>query len=127
MSEETTRLEVIASSLSELNDSIAHLSRDWDALRQDVRREVRQRTMALWVALLAAAIVILVMAAAGYVVGRNNHREIAENNRRWCPLVSLLVPRPGEPVPDTERGRIVAERATQLYVEFGCLPPLGNR
>jgi hypothetical protein len=63
MSEETTRLEVIASSLSELNDSIAHLSRDWDALRQDVRREVRQRTMALWVALLAAAIVILVMAA----------------------------------------------------------------
>lgn len=117
---ETNPLDIIASSLSDLNANILHLTKDWDVLRQEVQREIRNRTRTLWMALVGASVVILIIGAAGYVIGQDNARQIEENNRRWCPLVSLLVPHQGDPPATTERGRVIADRATELYVEFHC-------
>lgn len=119
---DTTRdpLEVIATSLSELNRNITNLSKDWDMLRSEVRTEIRTRTFSLWLVMAAAFALIITIGLTAYAVGNDYQRDIEENNRRWCPLVSLLVPQPGDPVPTTERGRIIAQRATELYREFRC-------
>lgn len=120
MSDTTNPLSVIAESLSELNRNISHLTKDWDLLRKEVHREIRQRTLTVWLSLGASLVLIAVMAGLAFDIGRDNSREIDENNMRWCPLVSLLIPAEGDPAPTTERGRIIAERATELYREFHC-------
>lgn len=115
-----TALEIIAERIATVNDNLVGLSRDWLSLRLEVRREIRQRTLSLWCAMVLAVVVIILIGVAALTVGQGNRQAIDENNRRWCPLVALLVPRRGEPAPTTERGRIVAERATELYQEFRC-------
>jgi hypothetical protein len=62
----------------------------------------------------------LCIGVAAFSLGQDNRRSIEVNNRRWCPLVALLVPQKGDPGPTTERGRIIADRATELYEEFRC-------
>lgn len=115
-----TPLEQIALRLAEVNESLTSLASDWFALRQEVRREVRQRTFALWCALTVAVVVVLAIGSAGFAIGQDNRRAIETNNRRWCPMVSLLIPQPGDAPVTTQRGRIVVERATELYQEFRC-------
>lgn len=53
-------------------------------------------------------------------VQATNDQRLDENNRRWCPLVSLLTPRPGDAPPATVRGRQISERAAVLAREFHC-------
>lgn len=86
-----------------------------------LRREFRRRTVV--VALLSVALILTVV--AGLVLQASNESRIAANNRRWCPMVTLLIPGPGDAPPGTPRGREIAARAEILADEFRC-PPRTN-
>lgn len=78
--------------------------------------EIARRTRALWAALIVGGLVL-----AGLIfVSLDNHRTIDANNRRWCPMVGLLIPKPGDAPPSTERGREVVVSALQLWQDFDC-------
>lgn len=103
------RLERVATSVDELSVEVATL-----------RDAHRKNTSALWGAVLVGALVLVILGAVAFGVGLSNKRAIEQNNRRWCPMVSVLLPKPGEPAPDTERGRTVVANAAELYRDFGC-------
>lgn len=85
-----------------------------------IRSELRRRTAALWVAVLTGGVVLLVVVAAAVVVSLDNARAIEDNNRRWCPLVGLLVDKPGEAPATTARGARISAEATGLARQFHC-------
>lgn len=103
-------------SLKDLTASVDRLANETHSLRADVRK----RTAALWVGVLACALAVIVIGAIAFTVGLSNRRAIQENNLRWCPMVAVLLPAPGETAPTTERGRILVANAKQLYQDFGC-------
>jgi hypothetical protein len=102
--------------ITNLRTSVVQLTEETAKLR----RAFARRTVAIVVLSVALAIAVLVMAR----VQADNDRRIRENNQRWCPLVSLLVPRPGDPPSTTARGRQIAERAVDLSQLFSC-PQIG--
>lgn len=107
-----------------MNESLNSLRLSVDELATEVhalRAEHRRNTSLLWATLLAGALILLIVAAFAFGVALDNRRAIEANNRRWCPMVGVLLPKPGEPKPDTERGRIVVDSARQLYEDFGCV------
>lgn len=104
-------------------ETLRVLTASVDVLTEEVnslKREVHRKTSVLWAAIVACAVVVVILGAIGFTVGLDNRRAVEENNRRWCPMVGVLIPRPGEEVPTTERGRIVIDNAKQLYKDFGC-------
>jgi hypothetical protein len=105
--------------LEELRLSVDGLSDD----SKHIRAEMRRRTWVLgW--LLAGGVVVLACAVlAAYTVSLNNQRDIAANNRKWCPMVGLLILKPGDPRPTTARGLRIVDSAQQLYTQFGCDQP----
>lgn len=106
----------MAKSLDELTASVETLSVDV----QDLARALRSRTLNLRIAIIGLAVVVAVAIFAASNVLLSNDRAIQESNRRWCPVVTALVPRPGDPQPTTERGRVVAAQFVRLTAEFGC-------
>lgn len=90
---------------------------------RELRRDLRARTRALWAAVVALALIIVVGVPAVAIVTLNNQDEIRDNNQRWCPTLSLLLPQPGDKVPNNERTRLVIQRTTDLAVSFGCDVP----
>lgn len=85
-----------------------------------IRAEIHRRTTTLWVAVAACVVVIVCIGLAAWTVAADNRRAIADNNRRWCPMVAILLPGPDVPPPTTERGRAVVANAQRLYNDFGC-------
>jgi hypothetical protein len=54
-----------------------------------------------------------------------NHREIAANNARWCPVVEPLAPRAGDPEPvgdseQVQRSIRIRRAFSDLVDDFGC-------
>ncbi len=85
-----------------------------------IREEIRRVNRITWLVGGAFVLIIVVTIIVGFVVVLDNRQSIEENNRRWCPLVGLLVVRPSDPQPTTERGRLIAERARGLSTQFRC-------
>lgn len=84
---------------------------------------VQRRSMALVASTLALALALLASIAAVAFVQFNNERRIHESEARWCPVLQLLVPGPGDAPPTTERGKQIAREATLLSLSFGCEAP----
>jgi hypothetical protein len=91
---------------------------------RELRSEMRRRTTALWAAVGVAAVVLSVVLAAAFQVSLENRRRIEVNNRKLCPMISLLVAQPGKSQPTTQHGRDVAREAAELYQQYGCRPVL---
>ena len=95
---------------------------------RDVRAQLRSRTRALWVAIAVGAVAIAMTGDTSrdtQRISEENRAAIAENNRRWCPLVSTLAPRPDDPPPvgdakQVERALRVRAALTQLLSDFDC-------
>lgn len=103
------RLERLSASVDELSVEVGNL-----------RNEHRRNTSVLWGAIIAGVLLLLILGSVAFGVVLSNKRAIEENNRRWCPMVSVLIPKAGEPEPDTERGRTVVQNARQLHKDFRC-------
>jgi hypothetical protein len=102
--------------IQNLADAVTNLRAEGEAIRQELRRRT---TVLAW--LFAAGAVILACALlAAYTVSLNNQRAINESNRKWCPMVQIMIPRPGEAQATTERGREFVDNARRLYQDFGC-------
>lgn len=95
-----------------LTAAVDQLSREGSELRGELRR----RTRVLWGAIGVGA-VLFVALILGVV---DNSQEIEENNLKLCPIVTLMVPKPGDSRSTTPRGQVVAERATRLAKEYHC-------
>jgi hypothetical protein len=81
-----------------------------------LRREFQRRNIV--VALLCVALLVAVLGMIR--IQLSNDARIRENNLRWCPMVSVLVPGPGDAPAATPRGREIAARASILADQFGC-------
>lgn len=83
-----------------------------------LRSQNRRRTIAI--------LTIIGLVAAG---GYSNSRAIDRNNLKLCPLVSITIPRPGDPLPAPghagDRGRSVIANARAVQSAFGCPKNLG--
>lgn len=105
---------------------------------QDLTLELRKVRRAIRVqnALLAGAVAVLVVAigAVGWVTWDNhltteklqkvtaqNRAEIAEANRMWCPVLGAII-QPSGPPPTTERGQVMVDLMSDLFVAYGCNP-----
>ncbi|GLY32147.1 hypothetical protein [Kineosporia sp. NBRC 101731] len=91
----------------------------------DIRRQVdgltsemRRRTMAFVVAILAGALILGVLGTAAYLVSLNNRRAIAENNIKFCGLVESSAS--SFPAPSTPRGAALQKTAAQLLTDLEC-------
>ena len=101
-------------------DQVQDLTEAVQALREStdiLRREMRWRTR--------IAVIATVVLAAG-VLGvwqtqATTSRQIAEADRRWCPMVSLLIPSRAEEEPTTDRGKQIVAQARTLSHSFGCV------
>lgn len=98
--------------LDELTDEVPRLS----AAVAEQALETRRRTRLLWGALLVGALILAGMIA----VTLDNSRAIDANNQKLCPILSLLIPRPGDAQPQTPRGQEVASRASLVYEAYHC-------
>lgn len=80
---------------------------------------IRAQTRALR---LLTFVVALLMAGAYWVI-LDNRDAIADNNRKLCPILELMVPQPGQPARTTPAGRDIAARATALASDpdYDCI------
>lgn len=90
-----------------------------------VRQEMHRRTRIFIAVALSGAIVLAAVVAAAFLVSLNNQRAIEESQRRWCPVVLPLAPRPGDPPPvGTSEQQVRSQRIRtafgQLAEDFGC-------
>ena len=98
--------------VQQLRESVDQLTDQVTKLRSEFRR----RTVALVV--VGAALVAAVGIASR--VQAENDRRLEANNARWCPLIAVLTPRPGDAPATTPRGRQISERARVLARDFHC-------
>jgi hypothetical protein len=96
------------------------------ALRQAESSD--RRTRALRLALVTACVVAAaVFAAVAWLAIDNrranteNERAIAENNLKWCPLLAAII-QPDGPPPTTERGQVMVDLMSDLFISYGCTP-----
>jgi len=102
--------------MSELKASVDRLSSE----ARDIRREMKRKTNTIWVAMLAGGIALLTTMAAAYTVTINNAEAIDTNNRKFCPVIEILLPLKGDDAPTTERGRDIVARAEKVARELHC-------
>jgi hypothetical protein len=83
---------------------------------------LRRRTVAFVASIIVAGLVLGTAVAAAYQVSLNNQRAIRANNALFCPLISILIPPPGQAEPTTANGIRVVRAAQKLYDSdaFGC-------
>lgn len=94
---------------SSLSDRIDHLA------------HVVDRRTAWWRAAVAVGVVlVLTVTSEAFLLELHARSEIADANRKLCPLVSLLIPDVGGREPTTDYGRQLAEQARLLYAAYGC-------
>jgi hypothetical protein len=82
---------------------------------------VMDRRTSWWRAAVAVGIVLVLAVTSGaFLLELRTRSEIADGNRKLCPLVSLLIPDTGGREPTTEYGRQLAYQARLLYAAYGC-------
>jgi predicted PurR-regulated permease PerM len=89
--------------------------------RTSVVVAVSVAVLAVAVALAIAVVMVTRSAAETSRHAAENSRQIDESNRRWCPLILMLVPNPGEKTTAGRSQRIAAEAAV-LARQFQCTP-----
>ena len=97
--------------LENLTASIEGLEREVGRLRNEFRR----RTLAI-------VGVVAIIALVGILFARNelnNAKQIAENNRHLCPVITVLANPSGAPA-TTARGVQIQQAFAKLSNDFGC-------
>jgi hypothetical protein len=88
----------------------------FEGLREDIRKQTRALRWAIGVGL-------VILLSLGLVVV-DNHNRVESLQRKMCPMVTVVIPGPGDPQPPAgkagDRGRDVIGRATKLAGAFGC-------
>lgn len=92
---------------------------------QQIRREMHRRTRVFIAAVLVGGIVLAAVVCAAFMVSLNNRQAIEESQRRWCPVVEPLAPKPGDPPPQgnaeqRERSQRIRDEFSRLVTDFGC-------
>jgi hypothetical protein len=89
--------------------------------RVDHLAQVVERRTSWWRAAVAVGIVLVLAVTSGaFLLELRTRSEIADGNRKLCPLVSLLIPDIAGREPTTEYGRQLAYQARLLYAAYGC-------
>jgi hypothetical protein len=105
-------MEIAMDRITELTNSVDDLSRE----ARELRGEIRNRTRQMWIAI---GVLVLLFVGVVFAVLDNSH-QIDANNKKFCPLVSILIPKPGEPSATTPRGEIMVDSARKVFKEFHC-------
>jgi hypothetical protein len=89
--------------------------------RVDHLAAVVERRTSWWRAAVAVGLVLILAIAGGaFLLELRTRSEIADGNRKLCPLVALMVPDVGGREPTTAYGRQIADQARLLYAAYGC-------
>jgi hypothetical protein len=111
LTQEVTRLrqQIAPDGLPSLSDRIDHLAR------------VVDRRTAWWRAAVAiGTVLVLAVTSGAFLLELRTRSEIADANRKLCPLVALLIPDTTGRQPTTDYGQRLAEQARLLYAAYGC-------
>ena len=107
-------------------DDLAQVVRDLRGEARDLRRVVEHHTTALKVRTVVVAALLAALAVAGAGVAVELHQQVtatrraAADQRRLCPLVELLIPRPGDAPPLTRRGIEMTQAARDYATAIHC-------
>lgn len=101
-------VDSLAAGVSTLNDELVATN-----------GRLTKQTRALWFAIGGPGLVVAVVLVVGMFIVLDNRSAIEENNRRWCPMLALILPDPGAS-PPTEEGREFVAEAESLYRDYGC-------
>lgn len=89
--------------------------------RVDHLAEVMDRRTSWWRGVIVVGVVLVVaITGGGLLLELRTRAEIADANRKLCPLVALLIPDPAGRQPGTQYGQELAEQARLLYAAYGC-------
>jgi anti-sigma-K factor RskA len=112
----TREVRALTAQVTPLNLRMDHAVERMDHLAGEIHRRT-----AWWRAGVAIGIV-LVMAIAGgaFLLQLRTRAEIADANRKLCPLVALMIPDVAGKEPTTAYGRQIADQARLLYAAYGC-------
>jgi hypothetical protein len=88
-------------------------------------REARRQTITTRIAIGLVFVLLACTIAAAFQVSLDNTRQIAANNRKFCPIVSSFAPQPGDPAPagnaaQVARAERIRDNFTQLVKVFNC-------
>jgi hypothetical protein len=120
------RVDALAQEVRQLREQMAptggpSLNERVDALVREMHRRVEW-----WRATVAVGLVIVIaISGAAFLLELRTRSEIADANRKLCPLVALMIPDTGGREPTTEYGRQLVDQARLLYAAYGC-PPKGS-
>jgi hypothetical protein len=118
LTREVTRLrqQIAPDDGPSLSDRVDHL-----AEVVDHQVSVMDRRTSWWrLAVAVGVVLVLAVTSGAFVLELRTRSEIADGNRKLCPLVSLLIPDTGGREPTTEYGRQLAYQARLLYAAYGC-------
>ncbi len=125
----------------DLTASVESLVTDTATVRKtvdDLHAQLRSYTRAHWVTAGVGAVVALILGIGVFVVASNaadtaavtraNTAAIEANNQKLCPMVTSIIPGPGDPRPPAgpagDRGRLVIGKFEQLARDFHCPGPI---
>jgi hypothetical protein len=120
------RVDALAQEVRQLREQMAptggpSLNERVDALVREMHRRVEW-----WRATVAVGLIIVIaISGAAFLLELRTRSEIADANRKLCPLVALMIPDTGGREPTTEYGRQLVDQARLLYAAYGC-PPKGT-
>lgn len=116
-------MDALALEVRQLREQIAptggpSLNERVDALVHEMHRRTEW-----WRATVAVGIVlVLAISGTAFLLELRTRSEIADSNRKLCPLVALMIPDVGGREPTTEYGQRIADQARLLYAAYGCPP-----
>ena len=112
-------VEALRGETESLRGEIGRSREASDAAAARVLRQFRFRTV------LGCVLVLAIIALGAVVTWRAEDaaRRQAESDQRWCPVVTAILPGPGDPPPTTDRGRLVVAQFRVLASAFGCVVP----
>lgn len=113
---EAVRQQLAPTGEPSLNDRIDTLTREVRAQAQEMHRRT-----AWWRGVVAVGVVLVLAVMSGaFLVELRTRAEIADSNRKLCPMVALLIPSTQTGTPTTDYGRQLAAQARILYDAYGC-------
>lgn len=117
---ETSALRAALAASVEIQRAATEAQLEAAKAQREATRAQRERTRSLTRGFVIVAVVLLVSIGLLGFAALDNRERVAESERRWCPMVSLLIPAKGEPPPTTQRGVQIVEQAKALAKVFGC-------
>lgn len=119
---ETAALRAALASSVEIQRAATEAQLEAAKAQREATQAQRERTKGLTRgSLVVGALLFIAITLLGFAAVDSRQR-VQESERRWCPMVSLLIPGPGEPAPTTQRGIQIVAQARTLSASFGCPP-----